>query len=117
VLGAGHDTLGYIREVTRVSSAQSNQLLSGLIGGRAQLLIANTSGDVWTDLGHKVPAPVFGTKREGSQTALAAGEQWVGSLIPIAGTPWQIWLAAPEAEMLGQAHAFLVRMLIVALIV
>ncbi|HEY4129524.1 MAG TPA: PAS domain S-box protein, partial [Gemmatimonadaceae bacterium] len=117
VLGAAHDTLGYLREMTRVSSAQSNQLLSGLIGGRAQLLIANKGGDVWTDLGRKVPAPVFGNKRGTSVTAVAGGEQWLGSLIPIAGTPWQIWLAAPEAEMLGQAHAFLVRILVVALIV
>jgi signal transduction histidine kinase/CheY-like chemotaxis protein len=117
ILGEQHDTLGFLRELSRVSSGQAKQLLVGLIGGQGVLLVGNTSGDVWTDLDKRVEGPA-GPRTAGVATTSAPdGSAWVGALSPVTGTPWLIWVARPESDILAPAHAFLLRMLIIAFVV
>jgi signal transduction histidine kinase/CheY-like chemotaxis protein len=117
VLGETHDTLGFVRELSRVSSSQSKQLLGGLIGGRAVLLVGNATGDVWTDLDKRVDGAAVPHVPGSATTAGADGVAWIGALSSVAGTPWMIWVARPESDVIERAHVFLLRMVIVALIV
>jgi signal transduction histidine kinase/CheY-like chemotaxis protein len=115
VVGRHADTLGMLRELTRTSSAQSKQILGGLIGGKSILLVGNASGDVWTDLDRPVEGPPAGTARGATTTSLRDGIPWTGALSAVKGTPWVIWVARPQAEVLARVHGFLIRMLLVAL--
>ena len=114
IIDTKRDTLGFVRELSRVSSAQSKQLLGGLIGGNAILLVGNSSGDVWTDLDKQVEGPATGTARGVTATSLRNGTPWAGALSPVPGTPWLIWVARPEVEILARVHSFLVSMILVA---
>jgi signal transduction histidine kinase/CheY-like chemotaxis protein len=115
VVDARGDTVGVLRELSRVSSSQSKQLLGGLIGGKAILLVGNASGDVWTDLDKRVEGPAAGTARGTTATSLRDGIPWMGALSPVTGTPWVIWVARPESEILARVHGFLIRIILVAI--
>jgi signal transduction histidine kinase len=115
ILDGKRDTIGVLRELSRVSSAQSKQLLGGLIGGRAILLVGNASGDVWTDLDKRVEGPATGTVRGTTTTSLRDGARWMAALSPVGGTPWLVWVARPESEILARVHGFLIRIILVAI--
>ena len=117
ILGEQHDTLGFLRELSRVSSTQSKQLLGSLIGGQAVLIVGNAAGDVWTDLDKRVDGPAVGQKVGVATVTAADGSAGIGALTPVSGTPWLVWVARPETDVLASAHAFLVRLLVVALAV
>jgi two-component system cell cycle sensor histidine kinase/response regulator CckA len=119
IVGDQHDTLGFVRELSRVSSAQTAQILARFIGGQAVMLVGNARGDIWTDLDKRVPgprvAPTTGVATTGvATTAAADGSTWIGALAPVSGTPWIVWVARPESDVLASAHLFLLRMLIMA---
>jgi signal transduction histidine kinase/CheY-like chemotaxis protein len=117
ILGEQRDTLGILRELSRVSSTQAKQLLGSLIGGQAVLIVGNASGDVWTDLDRRVDGPSVGQKAGAATITAADGSAWLGALSPVTGTPWLVWVARPETDVLASAHAFLVRLLVVAFVV
>ena len=117
ILDDKRDTLGFVRELSRVSSAQSKQVLASLIGGQAVLLVGNVRGDVWTDLDKRVDGPRGNQSPGVATTSGPDGSPWIGALSPVTGTPWLVWVARPQSDVLASAHAFLLRMLIVALIV
>jgi PAS domain S-box-containing protein len=118
VLGASRDTLGYVRELSRVSSAQSKQLLQGLIGGNAVLFIGNASGDIWTDLDGRVDAPPAGRKPGVTTRAKSSdGSQWIGAITPAARTPWLIWVALPESAVTVQMRSFMLSIALESLLV
>ena len=116
ILGAKSDTLGFVREVSRVSSAQTKQLLAGLIGKQAVLLVGNVAGDVWTDLDRRVDGPGVVPKNGVAVSVSSHGRRWVGVISSVSGVPWRVWVARPESEVLDQANAFLLRMLLVAIV-
>jgi two-component system cell cycle sensor histidine kinase/response regulator CckA len=116
VLGSHHDTLGFVRELSRVSSAEAKQLLSGLIGGQAVLLVGNVSGDVWTNLSVRVPSP--GVKQATGamvRSTSADGTHWIGALTPVPRATWLIWVALPESVINDQMRGFLLRILFFSL--
>ncbi|HEY4219587.1 MAG TPA: ATP-binding protein [Gemmatimonadaceae bacterium] len=116
VLGEAGDTLGYVRELARASSTTSAKLLSGLIGGKAILLVGNVSGNLWTNLDTRVDGPPSTQLNAHSgDVAMADGTKWIGALSAVSGSPWAVWVARPEAEVLADAHNFLMYLLLVAL--
>lgn len=114
VLGAARDTLGYVRKVTRVSSKNSKQLLSGLIGGDAALLIGNRSGDVWTDLHARAAEPTRDFHPDRAIEVVGSdGDEWIGAMAAVPRAPWLVWVAFPETAILAPARHFLWRSLAV----
>jgi signal transduction histidine kinase/CheY-like chemotaxis protein len=118
VLGTKADTLGFVRELSRASSSTSSELLSGLIGGNARLLVGNASGDLWTDLDKRVEGP-RGARANGRPDVVTMpdGTQWIGGQTAIAATSWVVWVGRSESDILAGAHDFLRRMLLVAILV
>jgi two-component system, cell cycle sensor histidine kinase and response regulator CckA len=113
------DTVGYLRQITRMSSsAQSKQLLGGLIGDHAMLLVGNSNGRVWTDLEHRVDAPVGSSTVGVTQHAtLADGTEWIGATAAVRNAPWLVWVALPASIIADQTRPFLLAMVIVDLLV
>lgn len=118
VISRSRDTVGFIRELSLVSSAQSKQLLRGLIGGQAELLVGNDSGDVWTDLSGRVAGPrVPHATRTMVRATGADGSAWIGALSQVSTTPWLVWVGLPESVVASQTDSFLLQMSVVSLLV
>ena len=116
ILGSANDTLGYLREFTGLSSDQSGQLIRGLIGPQAVLLIGNTDGSVWTDLKARVDGPRnAGAPGTVKQTTDADGTQWLGSVTTVSHIPWLVWVALPRSAVIAQAREFLYRIGVIAI--
>ncbi|MDB4874296.1 MAG: Histidine kinase [Gemmatimonadetes bacterium] len=115
IIGSSKDTLGFVREFSSVSSAESKQLLGGLIGPEAILLIGNASGDVWTNLNGKVRGPSTDA-RLGTMTKSRGpdGAPIIGSQSAVAGTPWRVWVGIPEAAATRDTYAYLMRMVLLS---
>ena len=107
--GAG---AGFLSIERPLSSSSGVTLVQRLIGSGAVLKFGNATGDLWTDLA----APVAGPPAvpAGATTvsfADAAGTQHLGTALPIAGTPWQVWVEFNEASLMRPADTLLRRML------
>lgn len=103
-----HELLG--RVIVRrpvVNSATSTDVLNRLLGTGAKLEIGGTTGS-WTDLVDLVPAPPFGSV--GSVDGLyrsAIGEERLGAVSAISGTPLLVWVSFPRAPVASQTRGFL----------
>ena len=115
------ETLGYLRQIGRVSSGtskQSKQLLGGLIGDHAILLVGNADGRVWTDLDHRVNGPATRPGIGATQlTRLSDGSEWIGATAAVRNAPWLVWVALPASFITGQTRPFLLAMVLVDLLV
>jgi PAS domain S-box-containing protein len=83
-----------------------------LIGSGAVLKFGNAAGDLWTDLSAPVDGPP--AVPPGARTisfADAARTRHLGAALPIAGTPWQVWVEFNEASLMQPADTLLRRML------
>ncbi|MEX2571340.1 MAG: ATP-binding protein [Gemmatimonadota bacterium] len=104
-------TLGYVVRWRRLATSEENRnRVEALISPGAALYLANTRGDVWTDLGERlVPLPVqpgamtTGFARyddPGVGEALIAGAQVPGTAWTVlVGLPLEIVLAGPRSAM------------------
>jgi PAS domain S-box-containing protein len=87
------------------SSPGSAPLIERLIGTGASLKFGNASGDLWTDLSKPVVAPP--AVPSGAATVAytdAAGNRRLGTAVPIAATPWNVWVEFSENELTQPAR-------------
>jgi signal transduction histidine kinase len=92
--------------------------LNRLVGVGASVKIGNRNGSVWTDLSKVIAAPPLERGQSGTATYRTAdGEDRLGALTAIAGTPWAVWVDFSLPEVLAPARAFLRRMIAIALVV
>jgi signal transduction histidine kinase len=92
--------------------------LNRLVGVGASVKIGNRNGSVWTDLSKVIAAPPLERAQSGSATYRTAdGEDRLGAMAAIGGTPWAVWVDFSLPEVLAPARAFLRRMIAVALLV
>ena len=111
------DTIGTIAEFREVSSQQTAQLIGGLIGSDATLLIGSKSG-IWTNLSTVVPAPPNVAKGTPAILYTAPdGSVRVGSSAQVKATPWILWVDIKTSAIMGPARRFLNTMLLAGLII
>ncbi len=103
------ETLGYVIERRRISNpAQTQQtvnLLSGLIGSAATIVVGNSDGSAWTDLSKAVsgvPITRDATDRllEYERNGMPGVFAWAR---PIEATPWLLAIEFPRAVVLAPA--------------
>jgi two-component system cell cycle sensor histidine kinase/response regulator CckA len=118
VFGEKGDTIGFLREITRLSNKQSGDLVTKLIGGNAVMAFGNVKGDLWTDLVGRVPAPTA-AHTPGVPLVSKAGDgtETIGALWAVPNSPWLVWVALPRGAVTEQARKFLYRMLAIAAVV
>ncbi|HEX9610642.1 MAG TPA: PAS domain S-box protein [Gemmatimonadales bacterium] len=116
VIRDGERTIGYAVQRRRVAaSPQAVQLLAGLIGSEAALLVGNVGTDLWTDFAVRVPAPPVDV---GDRVGLLEYERDRGRVLAhwaaITGTPWAVLIEFPREPVLAGARRFLGRVLLIA---
>ena len=108
---------GYLVEWRRLAAtpAARDQMNSLLGGPSTHLMLANRSGDVWSDLSHFVASPNVDLSNDSllSYRRLDA-EPVIAIAKPVSGTPWMTVIESSQAEIYGQARQFLGRMWTVA---
>jgi PAS domain S-box-containing protein len=112
----GSARLGYVRVRRSFAAAANSDLISRLVGQGAVVLIANQSGDVWSDLAKRVPPPAVRVAHAGVQQYRAAGgDRRLGANALIRGTPWAVWVEFPYSVVVALAWTFVSRMLAIGL--
>lgn len=114
--GSAGQRLGYVRVRRSFAAASTSDVISRLVGRGAVVLIGNRSGDVWSNLAKAVPAPPVRVAQDGVQSYRAAdGEQHLGAVALISGTPWAVWVGFPYSVVAAPAWTFTSRMLLIGL--
>jgi len=115
IVGERRDTLGYLVQYRRLSSAPAGRMIRDLIDTSATFLVGNASGNLWTDLERAVPGPRADSARTGLLThnAFDSG-QHMGAVSEIAATPWAVWVGIPEAHVLAPVRTMVRRLLFMA---
>lgn len=117
VMARPGDTTGFVTIYRRISSANGAQLISGLVGPKASILIGNPDGKFWTDLSKPVAGPPpsgkFGTPTTYTR---ARGDRRIGAALPIKSLSWIVWVDVPTSDILAPANRFLRDMAIAALL-
>jgi PAS domain S-box-containing protein len=112
----GQRRLGYVRVRRSFAAASTSDAISRLVGRAAVVLIGNRSGDVWSDLAKAVPAPRVRVAQDGVQSyRTAEGQQHLGAVALISGTPWAVWVGFPYSVVTAPAWTFTSRMLVIGL--
>ena len=106
--GAGAPT-GYLSIQRPLRSSAASGLIERLIGAGAGIKLGNAAGDVWTDLSSQVSAPPDSAAAR-SGRYISNGEMRLGSLSPVAGTPWAVWADISERSILAPASVLAKRM-------
>ena len=107
--------LGYVVMRRAMSAPQTSSILGGLVGKGARLELGNRDGRTWTDWSAVVSAPPVDLTRAGATGYRGPGGPVVGSLAPVAGTSWLLWVELSQEALLGPARALLRPMLAAAL--
>ena len=106
--------VGYLAEQRRLaSSPTSERSIRQLMGEDVNLYFTSRGTSEWSMLsGSPIAPPFTSTPRMDSVTAVqtADGARYVAVESAIAGTPWMIVLAQPEASVLARPLEFLRRM-------
>jgi signal transduction histidine kinase len=103
---------GFLTTERSLTASSGVGLIERLIGSGAVLKLGNAAGDVWTDLVKPVGGPP--AVPPGARTVSfvdAANARHLGTAMPIAGTPWQVWVQFTEAPLMQPAATLLRRML------
>jgi signal transduction histidine kinase len=118
---SGADTIGYVVQVHSLTatSAASTVLISQLVGQNVSFLIGNANGSLWTDLAKQVPAPITPAEADlhGKPSRTFAGNDTVWATVPVAGTPWVVWIAQETATALEPATSLVKQLTLLALLV
>ena len=112
---AGAAPTGFLSIQRVVPSGQAVALIERLIGTGATLKVGNAAGDLWTDLRALVAAPPATPMGTPTSFATPAGERRLGTMLPVSGAAWLVWVDLPEQLILGPAATLLRRMLPIAL--
>ncbi len=115
------ETIGYlVRWRIQKTNQRAIAQFTALIGDGMRLLVGNADNTVWTDLHHRVAAPV---------SELSTGKEitynnTISIATPISGTPWVALVEMSRTKALASAHSYLrmilltgVALLIVGLII
>lgn len=99
---------GYLVGSSRLGDSRTGTTLSRLLGPGARLLVGNASGDVWTDLDSLAVGPPSSALRSmrGIYTD-SLGAKLLGVASTVLGTPWIVWVDAPEDVALRTAREYL----------
>jgi signal transduction histidine kinase len=109
--------LGFL-VVRRPVASSTGDALSRLVGSGASVKVGNTGSGEWTDLSKAVDAPPVDLTRVGVSGYQAAdGQQHLGAMATVSGTPWSVWVDFPQSVLLAPARSFLRRMIVIALAV
>jgi signal transduction histidine kinase len=111
--------VGYIVERRVISNPsqtrQTVQLLTGLIGNDATMLLGNADGSVWSNLESAVGGvPINGGESrmwEYQRPGMAPTYAWTK---PIASTPWTTAIEFPRDAVLAPSQRFLMRSIVIA---
>ncbi|MDE3151199.1 MAG: HAMP domain-containing protein [Gemmatimonadota bacterium] len=95
---------------------QAAREIGALIGKSARLYAGNDTGDVWTDLVHVVtppPVPMTPGARRARHYVRPGVGAVMGGAERIAGTPWTVLVELPQADVLRDAHALAVDLILI----
>jgi HAMP domain-containing protein len=106
--------LGYVVERRRITNpAQTRQtvdLLTGLIGNEATLVIGNRDGSAWSDLVTTVTdIPLRGEDNRLWEYQRAGRPRTLAWMTPIAQSPWAVAIESPLDVVLQPSRRFLMR--------
>ena len=106
---------GWVLQRRVLSSTANSDALSRLVGAGAKIRLGN--GHLWSDLAHRMPAPIVPV-HPGAITGdfTAADGALEGAAAAIRGTPWLVLVEFPRAAMVASARVYLFSMLLVALL-
>src|SRR5262245_3721249 len=114
--GADAKRLGFIL-VRSIVTTSSENAVGRLIGTGATLLLGNRSGDVWTDLTHRVKGPGINVTHLGPATYRAPdGTTRMGALAQVRETPFTVWVEFSRTAIVAPAWTFLRNIATVGLI-
>ena len=108
---AADQRVGYVLYRRRVSSSRaSGELITKLIGSDARLRFGNVSGDVWSDLYLRVPAPPRGDTISAGILDFKNqdGSAWLASSVNLARTPWQLRVEFPKTKLSARMRETLI---------
>jgi signal transduction histidine kinase len=118
VIRSPSDTLGYVVEFRRLSSAQGADALRGLVGTDAVILLGDKNGEVWTDLVRRVPGPPMPLKYAPPRRYTPRdGAPRLGAAAAIPHSPWLVWVELPRRVILSPARQYLLEISGIALLV
>ena len=117
ITGTSGDTIGTLASFRQVSSAQGAQLIGGLIGSDATLLVGDSAG-VWTNLLTVVPGPPMGANGTPVTSYKASdGTVRVGASAPVKFAQWVVWVDVRTNAILAPARRFLRSMALAGLLI
>jgi signal transduction histidine kinase len=117
IMASPTDTIGTLSQFRQVSSAQTAQLIGGLIGSDATLLFGSPGG-IWTNLSTVVPSPPIDPKRSPAISYAAPdGSVRIGASAPVKLTPWVLWVDIRTSAILAPARRFLGTMVLAGFLI
>ncbi|HEX2682869.1 MAG TPA: HAMP domain-containing protein, partial [Ferruginibacter sp.] len=98
-----------------VTSPQTIEQISKLMGKGTMLYLSNTDGSLWTDLMKPVQHPPLTVKDPDEQQEYrnANGDPVLASVLPVAGSEWLVLVEYSKKEILESANRFLNWLLII----
>ena len=103
--------VGWLSIERPLSASSAVTLVEQLIGSGAAIKFGNAAGDKWTNLSVQSDAPpVIPAGDTTISFADRAGIRHLGTAVPIAGTPWRVWVEFNEASLMEPAATLLRRM-------
>jgi signal transduction histidine kinase len=111
--------LGYVIERRRISNPsqtrQTVQLLTGLIGNEATMVIGNADGSVWSDLDAPISGVPIGVAQNRMWDYQRPGRpRTFAWATPIAATPWALAIEFPRDVVLQPSRRLIVRSVMIA---
>ncbi|MGE3189628.1 MAG: ATP-binding protein, partial [Vicinamibacterales bacterium] len=109
---AGDGTAGFLVERRHLANqAPAVDLITGLIGADASVLVGNLDRSVWTDLAAPAQGPPAGVLPGAGLSAYTRsdGRRVLATATDVALTPWMVVVAIPEDIALASAHRLLIR--------
>jgi signal transduction histidine kinase len=117
IMASPTDTIGTLSQFRQVSSAQTAQLIGGLIGSDATLLFGSPGG-IWTNLSMVVPSPPIDPKRSPAISYAAPdGSVRIGASALVKLTPWVLWVDIRTSAILAPARRFLGTMVLAGFLI
>lgn len=111
------DTVATLAQFRELGSAQSAQLIAGLIGSHATFLIGDTTG-VWNNLVTVVPGPPLNSRSPSVLSYTASdGSARLGSWAVVRQAPWIVWVDIRTSSILAPARRFLGVMALAGLLI
>lgn len=110
-VNAEHARGGVLSIDRPLSSGSGATLIEQLIGRGATVKFGNTQGNVWTDFSKSVASPPKTMAQAASSFVDAAGQRHLGMAVPVAGTPWSVWVEFSESYFMQPAAVLLRHML------